>query len=99
MSLYHAKKAELALTDEGLHPRDSWTWAEFAAQNERFGDLGTELPAPPPVEIEQDMPTDDATARGSADVQDPTLPVDNGPEPEPEPKIEGFSFSRLGNPP
>ena len=25
MRLYHAKKAELALTDEGLHPRDSWT--------------------------------------------------------------------------
>ena len=84
MSLYHAKKAELALTDEGLHPRDSWTWAEFAAQNERLGDLGTELPAPPPVEIEQDLPTDDATARGSADVQDLPLPVDNGPEPEPE---------------
>ena len=84
MSLYHAKKAELALTDEGLHPRDSWTWAEFAAQNERMGDLGTELPAPPPVEIVQDPPTDDATARGSADVQDLPLPVDNAPEPEPE---------------
>ena len=88
MRLYHAKKAELALTDEGLHPRDSWTWAELAAQNEQLGDMGTELPAPPEAEPAPPLPVDDSAARGSADVrpgptvQEPSSP--HGTEPEPE---------------
>ena len=84
MRLYNAKKAELALTDDGLHPRDCWTWAEVAAQNEQLGDLGTELPAPPPVESSPDLPEDASTARGSADVRELPVHVDTGPEPEPE---------------
>ena len=83
MRLYNAKKAELALTDDGLHPRDCWTWVEVAAQNEQLGDLGTELPAPPPVERSPDLPEDDSTARGSADVRELPVHVDTGPEPEP----------------
>ena len=34
------KRRSSPLTDEGLHPRDSWTWAELAAQNEQLGDMG-----------------------------------------------------------
>eukprot|EP00435_Cladocopium_sp_Y103_P025431 s4491_g6.t1 len=37
--LFHLKRGELALTDQSLLPRGSWTWQELAAANDRLGPL------------------------------------------------------------
>ena len=36
LQLWELKQPELALTHEGLLPRDSWSWQELAVANERF---------------------------------------------------------------
>ena len=46
LQLWELKQPELALTHEGLLPRDSWSWQELAVANERFppGMESVELP-------------------------------------------------------
>ena len=44
MALFQQKLATVALTEDGLFPRDSWCWPEWAAMHRETA----EMPAPPP---------------------------------------------------
>ena len=52
MALFQQKVATVALTEDGLFPRDSWCWPEWAAMHRETA----EMPAPPELGEEPGAP-------------------------------------------
>ena len=74
LHLWQLKQPELALTHDGLVPRDAWSWQELASANERFPAL---------MEMEDlELPEVSLTPEEMAQ---PVLPVTEMVKDEPEP--------------
>lgn len=72
--LFQLKQGELALTDQQLLPRGSWTWQELAAANDRMAPLEI---APLPVDNPEELAAMEAQASETKD----DLPLQDDPEP------------------
>ena len=80
--LFHMKQGEIAMTDQHLLPRGSWTWPELAVANDRLGPLEiAPLPVPEGA-IQVDNPDELAAMELPADQDNPAQQaVEERPEP------------------
>ena len=80
--LFHMKQGEIAMTDQHLLPRGSWTWPELAVANDRLGPLEIAPMPVPEGAIQVDNPDELAAMELPADKDNPAhQAVEEEPEP------------------